>query len=128
MRGLVLALSLSLTTVGFAADPPQERLDKATRVFSEIMSTPDKGIPQDLLGRAECVIILPDLKKAAFVVGGEYGRGFQTCRKESGNGWGSPAAMRLEGGSVGFQIGGSETDVVMLVMNRHGMDKLVSDK
>ncbi len=92
------------------------------------MSTPDKGIPQDLLGKAECVVIIPGLKKAAFVVGAEYGRGYAVCRKESGTGWTAPAAVRMEGGSVGFQIGGSDTDVVMLVMNRHGMQRLLGDK
>src|SRR5207248_306890 len=75
---------------------------------------------------AECVVVIPGMKKAAFVVGGEYGKGFATCR--NGKGWGAPAAMKMEGGSVGFQIGGSSTDVVMLVMNRRGMDKLMSDK
>jgi len=129
MRGLAIAASLLLTTVGsWAADSAQERLDKSARVLSEIMSAPDKGIPQDLLNKADCVIVLPDVKKAAFVVGGEYGRGFAECRKQSGSGWAAPAAMRFEGGSVGFQIGGESADIVMLVMNRHGMDKLLGDK
>jgi lipid-binding SYLF domain-containing protein len=92
------------------------------------MSTPDKGIPQDLLAKAQCVVIVPGLKKAAFVVGGEFGKGFAECRHEDGTGWGAPGAVRIEGGSVGFQIGGSSTDVVMLVMNRDGMDKLLGDK
>jgi lipid-binding SYLF domain-containing protein len=92
------------------------------------MATPDKGIPQDLLNRSQCIIIVPDLMKGAFVVGGEYGRGFALCRNANGAGWGAPAAIRIEGGSVGFQIGGSATDLVLLVMNRTGMDKLLSDK
>jgi len=92
------------------------------------MGTPDKGIPQDLLDKAQCAIVVPNLKKAAFVVGGEYGKGFAICRNPNGAGWGAPAAVKLEGGSVGFQIGGSSTDVVMLVMNRHGMEKLMGDK
>lgn len=129
MRGLAIAASLCIATSGlWAADSAQHRLDKAANVFSEIMSAPDKGIPQDLLNKADCVIIVPDMKKAAFVVGGEYGHGFVECRKASGSGWGAPAAVRLEGGSVGFQIGGSEADIVMLVMNRRGMDKLLQDK
>ena len=128
MRGLTILLSLSAATVAFCADTPQDRLDKSARVFSEVMGTPDKGIPQDLLSKAQCVIILPDLKKAAFVVGGEYGRGVAECRSANGTGWGPPEAVRMEGGSVGFQIGGSSTDLVMLVMNRHGMDKLMQDK
>jgi lipid-binding SYLF domain-containing protein len=118
-----------MATAGIcAADSAQERLDKSARVLGEIMRAPDKGIPQDLLDKAECVIVLPDLKKGAFIVGGEYGRGFAECRKRSGTGWGAPAAMKFEGGSVGFQIGGTEADIVMLVMNRHGMDKLLGDK
>jgi lipid-binding SYLF domain-containing protein len=92
------------------------------------MKTPDQGIPQDLLAKAQCVIIIPGMKKAAFVVGAEYGRGYAECRKEDGKGWGAPAAVRMEGGSVGFQIGGSDTDLVLLVMNRHGMSRLMEDK
>lgn len=128
MRGLALVAALSVCTGAWAAQSSQERLSNAASVFSEIMSTPDKGIPQDLLGRADCVIIIPGMKKAAFVVGGEYGRGFAECRHASGSGWSAPAPVRMEGGSVGFQIGGSETDVVMLVMNRRGMDRLMGDK
>jgi len=92
------------------------------------MATPDKGIPQDLLAKAQCVVVVPGLKKGAFVVGGQYGRGFAECRKDDGFGWGAPGAVRVEGGSVGFQIGGSSTDVVMLVMNKRGMEKLLGDK
>jgi lipid-binding SYLF domain-containing protein len=108
------------------ADTASERLNDSATIFSEIMGTPDKGIPQDLLNKAQCVIVVPGLKKGAFVVGGEYGRGFAVCRRTSG--WGAPAAVRVEGGSVGFQIGGSSTDVVMLVMSQPGMDRLMSDK
>lgn len=110
-----------------AADTPQERLSDATSILHEIMSTPDKGIPQDLLAKAHCVVIVPGLKQAAFVVGGKYGRGFATCRRDH-SGWGAPAAMRVEGGSFGFQIGGSSTDVVMLIMNERGMRSLLQDK
>jgi len=117
-----------VTTALFAADTPQERLGKATDVFNEIMGTPDKGIPQDLLNSAQCIVIVPDLVKGAFVVGGEFGHGFATCRNANGIGWGAPAAVKMEGGSVGFQIGGSATDLVLLVMNRTGMDKLLGDK
>jgi SH3 domain-containing YSC84-like protein 1 len=124
-----LAIAASLLVVGGAwAESPAERIDTAAQVFNEIMSSPGKGIPQDLLSKADCVIIIPGLKKAAFVVGGSYGRGFVTCRNLNGAGWAAPAAVRLEGGSVGFQIGGSSADVVILVMNREGMNKLLSDK
>ena len=128
MRGLAIAASLALSASVWAADSPQQRLAKATEVFTEIMGSPDKGIPHDLLGKAECVIVIPNMKKAAFVVGGEYGKGFATCRDASHSGWTGPAAMELEGGSVGFQIGGEETDLILLVMNRKGMDKLMGDK
>src|SRR5690242_11244296 len=95
VRGLVVAASLAVTGAGWAADTVQERLAESATVFSEIMKTPDKGIPQDLLEKADCVIILPNVKKAAFVVGGEYGKGFATCRNQNGPGWGAPAAMQL---------------------------------
>lgn len=124
---LSTALILSVAAIA-AAETAQERLATSAEVFQEVMATPDKGIPQDLLAKAQCVIIVPGLKKGAFVVGGQYGRGFAECRKGDGFGWGAPAAVRVEGGSVGFQIGGSSTDVVMLVMNQGGMRKLLGDK
>ena len=121
------ALILSVATIA-AAETATERLTASADVFQEIMGTPDKGIPQDLLAKAQCVIIVPGLKKGAFVVGGQYGRGFAECRHADGYGWGPPGAVRVEGGSFGFQIGGSSTDVVMLVMNKRGMQKLLGDK
>jgi len=105
-----------------------KRLEDSAAVFSEIMSTPDKGIPQDLLEKAYCVVIVPGLKKGAFVVGGQYGKGYLSCRSKNGDGWSAPGTVRIEGGSVGLQIGGSETDLVMLVMNRRGADKLLSSE
>ena len=105
-----------------------ERLDDSASLFSEIMSTPDRAIPQELLERAQCVVIVPELKKAAFVVGAKYGRGFAVCRGAAGAGWGPPAAIRIEGGSVGFQVGISSTDVLMLIMNKRGMRRLSSSK
>ncbi len=129
MRAIAIAASLCATAALLpAADTAQERLRESATVLNEVMRTPDKGIPQDLLDRAQCAVVVPNLKKGAFVVGGEYGRGFAICRNSNGAGWGAPAAVRIEGGSVGFQIGGSSTDVIMLVMNRHGMDKLMGDK
>jgi len=112
----------------YAADTAAERLKEATVVLNEVMSAPDKGIPQDLLESAECIVIVPGLKKAAFVVGGKYGKGFISCRRPAGGGWSAPGAVRVEGGSVGFQIGGSETDAIMLVMNKRGAEKLLSSK
>lgn len=130
MKGLYLSAALILATTLTAADSPQERLAKATDVINDVTSTsaPDKNIPHDLFDKAQCVVIIPDLMKGAFVVGGEFGRGFTVCRNASGNGWGAPAAMRLEGGSVGFQIGGSATDLILLVMNQRGMNSLLGDK
>uniref|UniRef100_Q01WM0 Ysc84 actin-binding domain-containing protein n=1 Tax=Solibacter usitatus (strain Ellin6076) TaxID=234267 RepID=Q01WM0_SOLUE len=104
------------------------RLRTASEVVTEVMSAPDRGIPQELLEKAQCIVIVPGLKKAAFIVGGKYGRGFISCRANGGTGWSSPAGVKVEGGSFGFQIGGSETDVVMLVMNKRGAEKLLSSK
>jgi SH3 domain-containing YSC84-like protein 1 len=104
-----------------------ERLDDSASLFSEVMSTPDKSIPQDLLNKSYCIVLVPGLKKGAFVIGGKYGRGFSLCRAQ-GSGWGPPAAIRIEGGSFGLQIGVSSSDVVLLVMNERGMKKLTSSK
>jgi len=103
-----------------------ERLDSAADTMKEIMATPDKGIPNDLLDKANCVVVIPHMKKGAFIVGAKYGKGFMTCRKAGG--WSAPAALRAEGGSVGFQIGGEESDVVLLVMNQSGAQRLMSSK
>jgi lipid-binding SYLF domain-containing protein len=105
-----------------------ERLDDAAALFKEIMSTPDRSIPQDLLNKSHCIILVPGLKKGGFVVAAKYGRGFAVCRNASGQGWGAPGAVRVEGGSVGFQIGISSTDLVLLVMNERGMKRLLSTK
>jgi lipid-binding SYLF domain-containing protein len=124
------ALLAPLAVSGLQGKEPAEvkRLEEATTVFSEIMATPDKGIPQDLLEKAHCVVIVPGLKKGAFIIGGKYGKGYLTCRGANRTGWSAPGAVRVEGGSVGFQIGGSETDVVLLVMNAKGAEKLLSSQ
>jgi lipid-binding SYLF domain-containing protein len=105
-----------------------KRMDNATEVFTEIMATPDKSIPQDLLEKAQCIVIIPDLKKGAFLFGAKYGKGYLFCRRETGVGWGPPGTVRVEGGSFGLQAGGSATDVVLLVMNKRGMERLLSSK
>jgi lipid-binding SYLF domain-containing protein len=107
---------------------PDKRLENARVSFREVMHEPDKGIPRDLFDKARCIVIIPGLKKAAFIVGGKYGRGFVSCRSENGSRFGSPASVRIEGGSYGLQIGGSSTDVFMLIMNESGMKRLLSDK
>jgi len=106
----------------------EKRLAAAAEVFKEIMDTPDNSIPQDLLNKAECIVIIPGAKKGAFIFGGKYGRGFLSCRKSTGVGWTGPGAVRVEGFNFGFQIGGSETDIVMLVMNRKGAKRLMKSK
>ena len=124
---LIAGATLLPFTVSAASDAPK-RLQSAAQAFKEVMGIPDKSIPQELLNKAECIVIVPDLKKGAFIVGGKYGRGFLSCRKKDGVGWSAPGAIRIEGGSVGFQIGGSEMDVFMLVMNERGVDRLLSTK
>lgn len=114
--------------VGAASTEQQERLHDAATAFQEIMGTPDKAIPQDLLDKAQCIVVVPHLKKGAFVVGAQYGKGFFSCRASGGQGWTAPATVRMEGGSIGFQIGGQETDVVLLVMNRQGQDRLLQSQ
>jgi len=105
-----------------------ERLDDAAALFNEVMSTPDKSIPQDFLNKSHCIILVPGLKKGGFVVAAKWGRGFVICRGASGQGWGAPGAVRIEGGSVGLQIGVSSTDLVLLVMNERGMKRLLTTK
>jgi lipid-binding SYLF domain-containing protein len=125
---VLVTLIAGSTAFAKQKDKTAERLEDARTVISEIMDTPDKGIPQDLLVKSQCIVIVPGLKKGAFILGGKYGKGFVSCRRHGGQGWGAPAAIRVEGGSVGFQIGGSESDVVMLIMNERGMEKLMSSK
>src|SRR6185369_10961194 len=105
-----LVTSLALTPVLARDDEPAKRLDDAAAVFSEIMTAPDKGIPQDLLENAHCIVIVPELKTAAFMVGGKYGKGYLLCRNRKGPGWSAPATVRIEVGIFGFQIGGSSPD------------------
>ena len=119
----LLPLLFTVPLLAQANNPHAARLEEAGAVLQEIMDIKEKSIPQDLLDKAECAIVVPGVKSGAFIVGGKYGRGYVTCRK-SGGGWSAPGAVKVEGGSVGFQIGGSETDVVMLVMNERGAKRL----
>ncbi len=125
---IVSAAGLALVLPALASDRSDDlgRIQKATQVFQEIMRMPDKGIPRDLLEKAKCVAIIPGEEKAAFIFGGNYGRGLATCRTPRG--WSAPMFLAVGGGSVGFQIGGSFTDVVMLFMNDHALQSLLSDK
>jgi len=125
---------LAMTACLFAAPDEKarkeagERLTEATTVFGEILRADDKGIPRDLVEKAQCAVIVPGLKKGAFIVGGQFGKGFISCRGAHDRGWSAPAAIKMEGGSVGFQIGGSETDVILLVMNQRGADRLMQSQ
>ena len=126
-RKLLAAFALGATLLSAASDAPK-RLQSAAGALKEVMDIPDKSIPQDLLNKAECIVIVPDLKKGAFIIGAKYGKGFVSCRKKGGVGWSAPGAVRVEGGSFGLQIGGSEMDVFMLIMNERGMERLLSTK
>jgi SH3 domain-containing YSC84-like protein 1 len=130
---VLMAVGLSLVGAGsmHAQSPessPDRRLQNSTTSFHEVMQAPDNGIPHDLFDNARCAVIIPGVKKAAFIVGGKYGRGFVSCRANGTGRFGTPAPIRIEGGSYGLQIGGSSTDVFMLIMNESGMKKLLSDK
>jgi lipid-binding SYLF domain-containing protein len=124
--GALLAALLSIPA--FAQKDADARLQAATEDLNQMMNASDKGIPQDLLNKATCVVVIPNLKAGGFIVGGKYGKGFFTCRKTSGVGWSAPGSLRITGGNFGLLIGGKETDVIMLVMNRDGMQHLLSSK
>jgi lipid-binding SYLF domain-containing protein len=125
---IVLVASLTLVLPALASDREDDigRAEKAGRVFHEIMATPDKGIPRDLLEKAKCIVIIPGEEKAAFIFGGNYGKGVASCRTATG--WSAPMFIAVGGGSFGFQIGASFTDSVMLFMNDHALHSLLGDK
>ena len=124
----IAAVSMMIVAVPCFAENANERLQEATTVLNELLNAGDKGIPMDLLERAHCAIIIPGAKKGGFFIGGQYGRGFALCRNAGHTGWGAPAAVRLEGGSIGAQIGAAESDIFMLVMNENGMRRLLESK
>src|ERR1700693_3193415 len=110
----------------FGAGDPEKRIRVAGEVLNEVLDAKDRGIPEDLLGKAQCVGVIPSLKRAGFIVGAKYGKGVVVCRSDSG--WSAPSTVIVEGGSVGFQIGVGETDLVFVVMNHRGMDHIMADK
>ncbi len=123
------ALTVGAVQVSVAEDrqaADEARLTKARAVIEEIEGVPDKGIPQSILAGASCVIVIPGLKKGAFIVGGEYGKGVVTCR--TGHGWSAPAFVQIKGGSFGFQAGGQSTDLVLVAMNQGAIDHMLHDK
>ena len=125
----ILVLPLFAGLLAAASEPDTtKRLAAASDAFKDVMDIPDKSNPQQLLDKAQCLVIVPDLKSGAFIVGAKYGKGFVSCRKKDGVGWSAPGSVRIEGGSFGFQIGGTETDVFMLIMNQKGVDRLLSTK
>lgn len=133
MKKLALVtLVVWLCSFGFAVDETTkeskatDRAQSAADVLNEIQSAPDSGIPQEILGRAECVAVVPSMLKGGFVVGGKYGRGLASCRTPKG--WSAPAFFTVKGGSFGFQIGGQAVDLVMLIMNNEGMQRLLSSQ
>ena len=131
MRKLItIVLAACCAAPFYAQEKEDARLKESYQVLKEILATPDKGIPQDLVNKAECVVVFPSVKKAAFLVGGSYGRGVITCRsgEKFGGPWSAPAMFALEGASFGLQIGGEATDFVLLVMNEAGANSVMSSK
>jgi lipid-binding SYLF domain-containing protein len=127
MKRITLFVSvLGVLSVGVASADQTSRLRNATSVLNELRATPDKGIPEELWAKADCVAVIPSVKKAAFIVGGEYGKGVMSCRNAKT--WSAPVFLELEKGSWGAQIGGQEIDLVLLVMNRRGIEKLLESK
>lgn len=122
----VLLFAVTLSSAAFAAEAASSRLESAATVLNEIMSTPDKSIPSDILSSAKCIAVVPNLIKGGFVLGGAHGRGMATCRIPTG--WSAPAPLTTTGGSVGLQIGGQAVDLIMVVMNDRGMQALLTNK
>jgi len=134
MKVTLLTLAMMVLTAGAVLAGPRDgthkedkRLEHATEVFSEIMNTPDKGIPSNLLDKASCIAIVPGMSKGGLGIGGDYGKGVVMCRHEDRT-WSAPSFITVGGGSFGLQIGFEKVDLVMLIMNRHGMERLLSDK
>jgi lipid-binding SYLF domain-containing protein len=127
----ILAIGAVIGPVAIAAERESkvtDRLDASADVLTDMMHASDKGIPQDLMNKSKCVVIVPNMKRAGFIFGAKYGRGFAMCRRARGVGWSAPAAVQIEGGNFGLQIGVSEADVVLLIMNDGGMKHLLEDK
>jgi lipid-binding SYLF domain-containing protein len=124
LTSLVLLFLVAFTP---AARADNERLSTAAAVLTEMTASADAGIPAAFFAKAKCVVVVPGVKKAAIGIGGQYGRGYISCKRDDGS-WSAPGGIRIEGGSVGFQIGGSDTDVILLVLNERGADRLLSSR
>jgi lipid-binding SYLF domain-containing protein len=128
MKPVRLCVCLLVTmTLPLVLRADADRLKEAEAVLADMAGSQDRGIPQDLIAQAKCIVVIPGVKKAAMVVGGQYGRGYISCRRDDTR-WSAPGGVRVEGGSVGFQIGGSETDVILIVRNQRGADRLLSNQ
>jgi lipid-binding SYLF domain-containing protein len=127
IASISIACQLLLAPLVLAQEEtPDKRLQRSAETLRDVLTSPDRAIPLKLLERAQCVVVVPGMKKAAFGVGGEYGRGFASCRVPGS--WSAPAPVRLTGGSLGVQIGADSTDIILLIMNQRGMERLLSDK
>jgi SH3 domain-containing YSC84-like protein 1 len=128
MKKVLIALVVLLATTAALADRDDDvdRLQEGATVIKEIMSAPDSGVPEEVINKAQCIAVIPSMLKAAFGVGGAYGKGVASCRTDKG--WSAPAFFSLRGGSFGFQIGGQAADIVMLIMNDRGMNDLLRSK
>ena len=124
----ILLVAFAATGALKAASEAEDRQETAAQVLEEVMGTPEKGIPLDLISKAHCVAIVPGVKKAGLIFAGRYGKGVVSCRGKNRMGWTGPSTVRIEGGSFGLQIGGSSTDFVLLVMNERGAEKLIESK
>ena len=131
LSGVLCGLAIAASSLSARADDDKtkiaERMTAAAQVIEEIMATPEKGIPSSILAGAHCVVVIPSYKKGAFVVGAQYGQGVATCRTPSGK-WSAPVCVQLAGGSVGFQIGGQATDLVLIAMNQQGLQDMLKNK
>ena len=125
---MIASFALLSATVLLADSKHGQRLEDAATILEEVMTAPEGGIPPRLLDKAHCIVIVPDLKKGAFLFGARYGKGYISCRAIDSQGWSAPATMLVEGGSFGLQLGASETDVILLVMNKRGADRLMQSK
>jgi SH3 domain-containing YSC84-like protein 1 len=126
-RKTIFPLLVLCITRAWAQDSDVARLTESEQVVKEIMAADDKAIPGSLFQKSYCAVVIPSMKKAGFVFSAKYGRGFVSCRTQSG-GWSAPAGLRVEGGGFGLQIGGSETDIIMLVMSQKGMQGMLASK
>jgi lipid-binding SYLF domain-containing protein len=127
--GVLCALAMAAGTIPAMAQDAKlvDRLQAAADVIHEVEGSPDKGIPESILSGAACVVVVPHYKKGAFVIGAQYGQGAATCRTHDGR-WSAPVFVRLEGGSFGWQIGGQSTDLILVAMNEHGLQHMLSSK